>query len=571
MDRTAEPDEQFSAWNPGVGTGVPAAFRDLETIFRPECVLGSLTEVAELAELTGLPHEELTAFRPRRLALHELIVRVTADIAVAEGEQEEDFGRNFRRIATQFWEHHVLPGMDGIERIHAELREQAGALARSILAQTLFAPPPAPPRRRFPFNLLPAAKPAAAPAESVAACEQRVIAEYKAAGRSAQDPLQRAVYNSLYRILGAIQATRGRLGADPELLAGLVARHVANRYGSRLIGQAIAPLVDAAIEREGYARVPNREAPVLISLKGASAAGKSSLRPAIKQIMREQGIEPDGYATISPDIWRRLLLDYDSLGAACKYAGHLTSREIMVIDGKLDRYIRDKAERSRAIPHLLVDRFRFDSFSTEQVARVLHNTYARYVDTMYMYFVVTPPEETVERGWRRALERGRYKAVEDFLGHSVEAYTGMPRLFFKWLAHTRPTYRYAFLDNSVPKGTFPRTIAFGTQAEMTVLDPAALIDIERYQKIDINAGSPDEVYPPAQAMEVAANCGFLKECLRRIPCVNFVEPSSGATYARSRGGAIELLDPAACERMFAQPEIASIFREIAPHLVERGA
>ncbi|HWS12364.1 MAG TPA: hypothetical protein VN279_06195, partial [Rhodocyclaceae bacterium] len=93
MDRTAEASDGCSAWNPGVGTGVPAEFRALETLFRPECVFGTQAEVAELFELTGLPHEELTAFRPQRLALHELIVRITADIAVDEGEQEEDFGR----------------------------------------------------------------------------------------------------------------------------------------------------------------------------------------------------------------------------------------------------------------------------------------------------------------------------------------------------------------------------------------------------------------------------------------------------------------------------------------------
>jgi hypothetical protein len=571
MDRTVRLADSCSAWNPGVGTGVPGEFRSLETIFRPERVFGGFDQTEEIAGLTRLPHEELTAFRPQRLALHELIVRVTADIAVSEGEKEEDFGRSFRQIAGKIWDDYIVPSMGKIEHIHAGLREQAGALAREILAQTLFAPPAAPAPRRFPFSLLPGPRVAAAPAEPVDRREHRVIAEYKAAGRSAEDPLRRAVYNSLYRILGAIQATRGSLGSDLELLAGLVVQHVCNRYGSRLIGQAIALLVDAAIERESYARVPDREPPILISLKGASAAGKSSLRPVIKQIMREQGIEPDGYATISPDVWRRLLLDYDALGPAYKYAGHLTSRERMVIDGKLDRYIRDKADRNQAIPHLLVDRFRFDSFSSKQVARVLHNTYARYVETMYMYFVVTPPEETVERGWQRALERGRYKAVEDFLGHSVEAYAGMPKIFFKWLPYTRPEYRYHFLDNSVPKCTFPRTIAFGNRTEMTIRDPAAFVDIERYQKIDINAASPDEVYPPAPVMDVAANCGSLGECIRRIPTVAFVEPASGTAYARSRGGAFELLDAAAFRRMLDEPEIASVFGEIAPHLVERGA
>lgn len=547
--------DSCSAWNPGVGTGIPAEFRALETIFRPECVLSQQKEVEELAGLTGLPHEELTVFRPPRLALHELIIRVTADIAVAEGEEEETFGHNFRRIARTIWDQDIAPNMGAIEQAHAELRQQAADLVRQILADTLFPPPAAPvpgKRRGFPFGLFgrtatappPRGSLPAAGAESAEAREHRVIAEFKAAGLATDDPLRKAVYRSLYRMLGAIAVKRGRLGADQELLARLVSQHVGNHYGAQRIGQLIAPLFEAAIEREGFARTRNRPAPLLISLKGAAAAGKSSLRPMIKQVMREQGIEPDGYATISPDVWRRLLLDYEALGDAYKYAGHLTSRELIVIDGKLDRYIRFKAARDHAIPHFLVDRFRFDSFSGEQVARILHNTYARYVDTMLMYFIVTPPEETVERGWLRALERGRYKAVEDFLGHSVEAYGGMPKILFKWLAHDRPDFRYFFLDNRVPKGTFPKTIAFGNQHRMTIYDPLSLIDIERYQRINIHAASRDQVYPPNEDFSVGANANFLKEILHRIPQVDFEEHPGGQCYARSRNGRFEMIDAA---------------------------
>ncbi|MBI4741893.1 MAG: zeta toxin family protein [Betaproteobacteria bacterium] len=535
-------DDGCSAWNPGVGTGIPGEFRALETIFRPECVLAGANEVREFAGLTGLPEEELAVFRPQRLVLHEIIVRVTADIAVAEGALEEDFGWNFRRIAGQIRDTYVGPHKDAIENAYAELRQNADHLIRQILAETLFCPP-APPEPRSIWSKLSCKAPAAEPEpETGIDRDHRVIAEYKAAGLRAENPLRKAVYRSLYRVLGAILGKRGSVISDRDLLAKLVGQHVGNSYGSHLIGQLVAPLVDAAIAREGYARVPDRETPVLISLKGASASGKSSLRPTIKQIMRDQGIEADGYATISPDVWRRLLLDYESLGPAHKFAGHLTSRELAVVDGKLDRYIRDKANRHHAIPHFLVDRFRFDSFSSEKVGRVLHDTYAKYVDTMVMYFFVTPPEETVARGWQRALERGRYKAVEDFLGHSVEAYTGMPKIFFKWLGHRHPDYRYFFLDNLVPRGDFPKTIAFGDQTEMTLYDPAAFIDIERYQKINVNAHRPEDVYPPAPLMAVAANSGFLKECLRRIPLVNFTDRASGVAYLRVRNGKVAVLD-----------------------------
>ncbi len=375
---------------------------------------------------------------------------------------------------------------------------------------------------------------------------------------------RRAACKSLYRVLGAIAGRRGRLGADRELFVRLVARHVGNSHGSQMVGEIIAPLVDAAIDGEGYTRVTRREKPVLISLKGASAAGKSSLRPMLKKLMREHGIEADGYATISPDVWRRLLLDYESLGPARKYAGHLTSRELMVIDGKLDRHIRDEAGRTGAIPHLLVDRFRFDSFTAEKVGRVLHDTYARYVDTMYMYFIVTPPEETVERGWRRALERGRYKAVEDFLGHGIEACRGMPKILFKWLASPRPDYRYIFLDNRVPKGTFPKTIARGDRSGMVIYDPLALVDIERYQKVNIHANAPEEVYPPAAELVVAANCGFLRECVRRIPRIELVAPESGVAYLLVSRDKVDVLDAAALARVTGDAEVAAALAAILP-------
>ena len=535
----------------------------LETIFRPECVASTPGEIDELVALTGLPHEELTAFRPQRLALHEIIIRVTADIAVPEGAEEEDFGRNFRRIAKTIHDDFVVPHMPEIETAYAELDRRSDALVRQLLAETLFAPPsPAAPRGWF--SRWRAQDPPRGTPESPAERDYRIIATYKGMGLAAQDPLQRAVFKSLYRVLGAIAGRRGRLGGDRDLLANLVSRHVRNSHGSHLIGELIAPFVAAAIEGNGYARVVTREKPVLISLKGASAAGKSSLRPMLKQVMKEQGIAADGYATISPDVWRRQLLDYESLGPARKYAGHLTSRELMVIDGKLDRYIRDKANREGAIPHLLVDRFRFDSFTAERVARVLHDTYARHVDTMYMYFILTPPEDTVERGWQRALERGRYKAVEDFLGHGVEACRGMPKLLFKWLASPSPDYRYVFLDNRVPKGTFPQTIARGDRGGMIIFDPLALIDIERYQKINIHATSPQEVYPPAAKMAVAENTGFLKECLRRIANIDFVDRASGLAYLRARQGEFHVLDAAVLAQVLQEQEIADVLSEIAP-------
>ena len=278
-----------------------------------------------------------------------------------------------------------------------------------------------------------------------------------------------------------------------------------------------------------------------------------------------------GYGTISPDVWRRMLLDYEALGESYKYAGRFTSHEVNIVDARLDRYIRAKAEKHHSIPHLMVDRFRFDSFASEKITRVLHKTYVRYIDTMYMYFIVTPPAATVERGWERGLERGRYKAVEDFLGHCVEAYAGMPRLLFKWLANRSPAYYFEFLDNSVAKGTYPALIARGTQGKMEIHALKPLLDIERYQRINVHATGPDEVMPPGAQMNSAADLGFLRQCISRIERIEFIDGDSGNPYLVIRSGSFAVCDAAAFARRLGEPTLRLVIAELAPHLLNAEA
>ena len=53
----------------------------------------------------------------------------------------------------------------------------------------------------------------------------------------------------------------------------------------------------------------------MINTKGPSASGKSTLRPLQKQLASNIGVNWSDFALISPDIWRKQLLDYDALGA----------------------------------------------------------------------------------------------------------------------------------------------------------------------------------------------------------------------------------------------------------------
>ncbi len=564
-------ENTHSAWNPGIESEIPAEYRELETIYDRGNVFTSLAEVTELAAETGLSPEELTSFRPHRLVLHELIVRITADILVLEGETEEDLGINFRNIARKLFSKYVIPGLMKIEHEFDTMRTRIEDMTRRELEIALRPPAPVKPKNPLWSRLLGAKPKPATPRQNRQEREFELINSFKARGLAADDELAAAVFRSLYRVLGSIATTRGFIGHDPEYLAHICVNHACNHLGSRDIGRKVGALVEQAIGEEGFTLIPDAEKPILISLKGASASGKSSIRPMLREMMLELGIDEQGYGTISPDIWRRLLLDYDTLGAAYKYAGRFTSHEVNIIDTKLDHYIRAKAEQRHSIPHLVVDRFRFDSFASEKITRVLHKTYVRYIDTMYMYFIVTPPAATVERGWERGLARGRYKAVEDFLGHCVEAYAGMPKLLFKWLANDRPRYFFEFLDNSVPKGTYPELIARGTQGSMQIYRVDAFIDIERYQRINVLATCPDEVPAAADLLQVRNNLGFLQQCINRIPQIEFVDAVSATVFLRIQSGSFSVVDEVVYRQNLQQATLHEIVAELAPDLLMQSA
>jgi hypothetical protein len=310
--------------------------------------------------------------------------------------------------------------------------------------------------------------------------------------------------------------------------------------------------------------LPPQAHPVVMNVKGASASGKSTMRPLQRMLAEKLHLPWHEFALISPDIWRKYLLDYDSLDAAYKYAGTLTGHELEIIDKKLDVRMAAKAASGR-MSHLLIDRFRFDSFvpAGKESSRLL----TRFGELVYMFFMITPPEMTVERAWKRGLIFGRYKAVDDLLAHNVEAYEGMPELFFTWALSAGRRVHYEFLDNSVAEGERPRTVAYGWNREMTILDVKAMLDIDRFRKININARSPGEVYA-GDDLTPACNVSFLKRCARMIPVINVADYDTGCVYARLTEGRWTWRDERGFARALQNPDTKAGLEAIAPPLYE---
>jgi hypothetical protein len=525
-------DSHYGPWNPGIESQVPKELRHLATIFRSENTFTNIAAATELRGLTGFGLSELVVFRPQRLALHELLVRVTADFAVPDGTRIEDLGLNFREIARLLLSRYLEPAMDVLNEVHRQARLEIHKLIEPACSRL---------SRSW------------GPAE---------IAQIERLGSGSASAVEAAAYKSLARVMSALFATQGFAWGTKELIVRIATDLAGNEFGSDCIGLAMAPMLQTAVREQGYKLLPRQEHPVVINTKGPSASGKSTLRPLQKKLAGDIGVEWSDFALISPDIWRKQLLDYGSLGAAYKYAGAFTSDEVQIIDQKLDRYMAVKNQRG-AMSHLLIDRFRFDSFAPDS-DEAGSNLLTRFGQTVYLFFVITPPEMLVERAWKRGLEFGRYKAVDDTLAHSVEAYSGIPDVFFTWVRRGDKRIQFEFLDNTVRLGERPRTVAFGDNETFNVLDVKAMLDIERYARINVDAAAAEFLYTDRMQLAPERNLEFLKRCVRSFHWVNFADQASGRVYLRIERGIATLEDRAALQAALLAADTLAAVQAVAP-------
>ena len=528
-------DVEFGPWNPGIASQIPDALLPLATLYRTEHSRTRLRDAREIADVTGLPLRDVVAFRPERLALHELLVRVTGDISVPDGTRIEDLGINFRRITGTILEGHIVPRMESIRETYLRARDAIGVTVARELDRLYAPPPPTAPARQGWLARLRKSAAAAPPPPS----DRDLVAEWESRARECEGA-ERAALRALSRLVSALVVRHERVWADRGLVARVASDMAANEWGSAAIGAAIEPVIAGAVAREGYRVLRKQDRPVVMNTKGPSAAGKSTMRPLQKQLAGRIGVDWAEFALISPDIWRKQLLDYGSLGAEYKYAGAFTGDELAIVDQKLDRYMARKAQRGE-MSHLLIDRFRFDSFAPHS-EEAGSNLLTRFGNIVYLFFLITPPAALVERAWNRGLDVGRYKAVDDTLAHAVEAYSGMPELFFTWITRADKRVHFEFLDNTVTRGAPPRTAAFGWNEVMNILDVDCLVDIERYQKVDVDAQDARSLHRDPGDLEAGRNVHFLRRCLAEIREVNFAEQDTGRVYLRVERGVVTHVD-----------------------------
>jgi len=566
-------NSQFGPWNPGIRSQVPAHLLPYCTIFRPDNVFTNVADAGELHDLTGLEFRELVTFQPRRLALHEVLLRVTADLSVPDGSRIEDLGINFRQMTCVFLEQCIEPRMSEIGAIYDAARRRLSEIIENELTSFFAAPtagsaPASQAPKRELLSYFRRGRANAAVADSGVRDQGQILAAWETKAHSSGHGAEEAAYRALSKVVSALLIRHGGIWGSRELIASLVTNIACNHFGSEEIGRLIEPWLMNTAKSEGYSLLPRQERPVVMNTKGASASGKSTLRPLQKRLAGDIGVTWSEFALISPDIWRKQLLDYDTLGPVYKYGATFTGEELQIVDQKLDRYMARKAERGN-MSHLLIDRFRFDSFAPDS-DEAGSNLLTRFGHTIYLFFMITPPDSLVERAWRRGLDVGRYKAVDDTLAHSVEAYSGMPQLFFTLIQRTDKRVHFEFLDNSVQLGERPRTVAFGWNDTLNVLDVKCALDVERYRRVNVDATAPELLFSDKGLLAPENNTGFLRQCIDRFREINFADQNTGLIYLRIVSGRPIWADRDALEQAASNPDTRAGLLATAPAVFDRA-
>ena len=510
------------------------------SLFDPANALVTWAEAEEAAELTGLKPIELATFKADRHALHQVLIRVTVEIHVPDGPNYADLGINLRSMAATILDTEVASELPSITEAFDGLREKARGIIASELDLHIYTEPPLPDPPGFLDRLFGKTE----PPPPVTTRDERALSAstfWSENADSQHDDLTAACFRALSRVVGAVLGRRGGLVVPKDVLVSIATNLVSNDRGGDLVGDRVSPLFDRAVEMLGYYRLPSQKEPVVLNGKGASASGKSSIRHQQRRIAENLGLDWQDFAVISPDYWRKQLIDYDGLGDDYKYAAMLTGQELEIIDRRLDLLMADKASAG-SVPHMLIDRFRFDSFLTPQSRAKESKLLTRFGSQVFLFFMVTPPAETVVRAWKRGLETGRYKAVDDLLFHNVEAYSGMPDFFLSWAKNESRWVHYEFLDNSVPQGELPKTIAFGRNGKLVIRDLECFCNVERYRHINLEAGNADEILSRVLSVEEAMS--LVRRLCQELAEVEILVPGSDRIFARTADGKW-LIDPEA--------------------------
>ena len=133
--RSGESNEEFGPWNPGLSSSIPSKLLPLSTMFRSDCAAVSYQQAKELSDFSGMSIFDVATFLPERLIVHEILVRVTADLMVPDGPEYEELGINLRFMTRRIYDDHVVPKLYDLRRQYADIQTIAAEIISNELLQ----------------------------------------------------------------------------------------------------------------------------------------------------------------------------------------------------------------------------------------------------------------------------------------------------------------------------------------------------------------------------------------------------------------------------------------------------
>jgi hypothetical protein len=97
---------------------------------------------------------------------------------------------------------------------------------------------------------------------------------------------------------------------------------------------------------------------------------------------------------------------------------------------------------------------------------------------------------------------------------------------------------------------------------LNILDLSRLLDIDRYQKINVNAKQRNEIYAHMPDKDEDCRADFVRECVRQIQRVNFSNQETGQVFARIVVGKPEYWDARLCDRAFSDKRSRAAIKTI---------
>ena len=222
---------------PGYRLGSTRELLALSTVFRAENIFNNLKQAIELRDTTGLALGELAIFRPERLALHEVLVRVTADFEVPDPESANvrSLGVNLRQMVQTVLLRGIEPSKSDLVQEYERLKhafascieEELFASFDSIRMRTASEHTSNAPRGLWRWFRKTANYQDPPIRERDWDRDERVLQEWSARARASEAPLQAVALRSLVKVAS------GRPGETWQNFASTRISRL-SRHGSRM-------------------------------------------------------------------------------------------------------------------------------------------------------------------------------------------------------------------------------------------------------------------------------------------------------------------------------------------------